>query len=211
MTQDTAAADVLRNLLPELEEEGYEVFLLPQPPILPPFLSNFRPDAIARRRDKHIVIEIVRSLSNDRKLQELARLVRENPGWELRVILAKPTTTTAIERQPIEAIRRTIDEIKKLTRTEHYAAALIMSWATFEALGRLLMFDEFQKPQSPGRLVQVLAQEGYLTPSEADRLRALTEKRNSLVHGRLQTQITKPDVEQFLVLLERLTNVQLSS
>jgi len=59
--------------------------------------------------------------------------------------------------------------------------------------------------------VQVLAQEGYLTPSEADQLRALTEKRNSLIHGQLQIQVAKLEVEQFRVLLEKLTNVQLSS
>lgn len=39
--------------------------------------------------------------------------------------------------------------------------------------------------------------EGYITPSEADLLRGLAEKRNQLIHGELQTHASKAELRNF--------------
>src|ERR1051325_5880426 len=209
MMQSTTEAEILQNLRAEYEQEGFEIFLQPRPPVVPAFLKDFQPDAIARRGNRHVVVEIVGSSSNNTSIARLADAIRAHPGWELRVVLAQPVTTAgALERQSSEAVADAMHEVGRLLETGQYRAALLMAWSSFEALARSLMFDEFQKPQSPGRLVSLMAQEGYLTPSEADQLRLLSEKRNTLIHGGLQTAVEKSDIELFRSILERLAALQ---
>ena len=94
MNLGAAESEILSGLTPELEAEGYEVFLQPAPPLTPAFLGDVRPDAIAIRGDKKLLIEIVRSgAKSERRLSDLNRLVSEHPGWELRVILVSPSST----------------------------------------------------------------------------------------------------------------------
>ena len=66
---------------------------------------------------------------------------------------------------------------------------------------------QFERPQTPGRLVEVLATEGFLTPTEADRLRQLVDKRNRLVHGELQIRATKAELDAFTRTLENLLDM----
>ena len=61
--------------------------------------------------------------------------------------------------------------VERLLEQGFVGAAFLLGWASFEAAGRALMVEEFRKPQTPGRLVELLAGAGYLTPTEADRLR----------------------------------------
>jgi hypothetical protein len=67
----------------------------------------------------------------------------------------------------LTAILQFDEELKTLIREGYSCAGLLMGWSTFEALGRTSMPDDFARPQSPGRLLQLLAQEGYVTPGEA--------------------------------------------
>ena len=78
---------------------------------------------------------------------------------------------------------------------------LLRGWATFEALARYLMPEEFSKPQTPGRLVEKLAFEGYVTPSEADLLRRLAAIRNSFIHGDLNQSVSNTELETFIGIL----------
>jgi uncharacterized protein YutE (UPF0331/DUF86 family) len=210
MSQRESEAEFLKNVVTELEDDGYEVFLQPQSPILPPFLKDFRPDAIARRGGQHLVVEVLQSLTgNESKLAAITAAIRANPGWELRVHLVSPTARqSALTKQPLDAIRTSTDEIQQLVDSGYYRAALLMAWSTFEAIARITMPSDFERPQSPGRLVQLLAQEGYVTPSEADILRRLAEKRNVLIHGNIQTDVTKADVEGLTQILRKLIELQ---
>jgi hypothetical protein len=135
---ELSEVDFLRNAVSELEEEGYEVFIQPQPPILPSFLKDFRPDAIARRNGKNLVIEVVKTLEGrDKALAALASSIRARPGWEMRVIVVNPATrTTTLTKQSIDAVQRSLDEVSKLIESGHYRAALLMAWSTFEAAAR---------------------------------------------------------------------------
>lgn len=83
---------------------------------------------------------------------------------------------------------------------------MLIAWATFEAVGRKVMPKEFERPQSPGRLVQVLAQEGHITPDEGDALRQLVDMRNRFIHGELTVAISRPQVESFVKTLSSLAN-----
>jgi len=209
MNLGAAESEILSGLTPELEAEGYEVFLQPAPPLTPAFLGDVRPDAIAIRGDKKLLIEIVRSgAKSERRLSDLNRLVSEHPGWELRVILVSPSSTP--EPVPVQsptAIRNRIAETERLLAQGFAGAAFLLGWATFEAVSRALMTDEFRTAQTPGRLIEVLAASGFLTPSEADQLRQLSKSRNALVHGELAIDIRPSEVHELAEILGTLVSM----
>ena len=201
--------DVLQQLMPELEAEGYEIYVHPNRQLLPDFFENFMPDAIALRSDKNIAIEVIRkSRDGKRKMETVTNLFEGHDEWEFRVVWITPAgPVMALESQTVSLIRKRIAEIKELTKSRHFSSAFLLSWATLEAVGRILLPKQFERAQTPGRLVQVLASEGYITPSEADSLRRLTGKRNRLVHGELKTRINKSNVNQMVDVLSMLTSM----
>ena len=81
-----------------------------------------------------------------------------------------------------------------------------MAWATFEATGRAILPGRLQRPQTPGRLIEVLATEGHITPTEADHLRRLAESRNHLIHGDLEMSVPEADLQHFIGVLKTLYN-----
>ncbi len=196
----------MQNLIPELQAQGYEVYLQPTAPVVPDFLAHLRPDAIAIGKGKKIIIELVTSESSrQKKTEALANLVKQHPEWELRVLVVTPANRTDDLRiQSMEEIQTFLKEVRDLEMGGHTTGALLLAWGTFEAISRRLVFSDFARPQSPGRLVQLMAQDGYITPSEADRLRALAQKRNAIIHGNLDVRADRTDVTEFRQILERL-------
>lgn len=209
MTRQATKFDILLELLPELEAQGYEVFLRPNQKLVPKFLRSFMPDAVALRDDRKIAIEVIRkSRENERRIKQVEELFKDHKDWQFRVIWISPTEpTVTLPSQTLSLIRTRISEIKNLVKDGHLLPAFLLAWATFEAVGRLLLPEKLERPQTPGRLVQVLASDGYLTPTEADNLRQLAEKRNKLVHGELNVRISKSNVIEMASILSMLTKL----
>ena len=206
MIEGNSEAEILRAVLPELEAEGYEVFLQPTEPLLPKFFSGYRPDAIALGPNKNLVIEIARESPNSRNnLQKISSLIKGQPKWELRVFWVSPSTSRPSPSiQATKKITDAIQEALTLWGSGHYGSALLIGWATFEAICRAVYPKNFARPQTPGRLIEVLASEGRITPKEADRLRTLAQIRNSFIHGGLDVGMDKKEVEFFLRFLSKL-------
>jgi uncharacterized protein YutE (UPF0331/DUF86 family) len=199
-------AEVLRQLLPELEAQGYEVYLHPDRRLLPSFSKSYIPDAVALRSDKNIAIEVTRqSRDASKKLARITKLFEGQPKWELRIVwLESASSQRDLEIQPLAAIAKRITEVQELLDKGSSEGSLLLAWAIFEALARAILPDQFQRPQTPGRLVEILARQGYITPSEADLLRVLAEKRNKLAHGELQTRASKAELGAFTKTLDSL-------
>ncbi len=207
MISESTEADVLQALLPKLEEEGYAVYLHPNRALLPSFLKDYAPDAIALRADKNLVIEIVLRQADDNKdrVQRIAKMFEGQDKWELRVYWGGPTEPqTTLQVQTPEQIKARVAQLRALGDEGHLEPALLLGWATFEALARATMSREFERPQSPGRIVEILAREGHITPTEADRLRQLSNKRNKLIHGELQVRVSKEEILAFARVLDTL-------
>lgn len=206
MIEGTSEIELLRAVVPELEAEGYEVFLQPSGSFLPAFLQEIRPDAIALSEKKNLAIEIARDTSQARQhLQQLSTQIKGQPKWELRVFWVNPATSRAILAvQPVATLKERIDEARKLLAGGHYGSALLIGWATFEAICRALMPTSFEQPQTPRRLVEVISSEGYVTPDQADRLRFLAQLRNGFIHGNLDIPMDKDEIGSFIELLSKL-------
>jgi hypothetical protein len=204
-----AEAAVLDSVLPQLEAEGFEVYRQPTAHLLPPFMQASPPDAIAFRKDRKLAIEVARKgARSEKRLAELREVLSSHQDWELRIYWVSPANAP----EPIDgASRRDIDNaigsIDQLMNEGLPAPALLMSWATLEALGRALLPERLVRPQTPGRLVEILAGDGYITPSEADRLRELGRVRNRLIHGGLQVKIASKDIKAFRGILKTLLDL----
>ncbi len=188
---------MLETLLPQLEAEGFEVFVHPSGAMLPIFLDTYRPDAIALKRDRKVAIEVTSPTTASRKKVEyLSKLFSEHADWELRIVYAPPRTSDEII--PV-ASAEVIEE--HLARIEHAfevmgpASAVLTAWAVFEAAARSLIPIDLERPQTPARLLETLASNGYVTPDEAVMLRLLGQIRNGIAHGRLDIMPTREQVE----------------
>jgi uncharacterized protein YutE (UPF0331/DUF86 family) len=209
MSPEAQEAAVLENIVPQLEAEGFEVIMRPSRHRLPPFMQSYSPDAIALREDRNLAIEVLRKgASSDKNLDKLRELLNGHRDWELRVYWISPSNTPEpIEPASAKDIEHAIKTIEQLTSEGPLAPALLMAWATLEGLGRALLPQKFERPQTPGRLVEVLAADGYVTPSEADRLRQLAIARNQLIHGGLRVKVAARDIKSFAAVLRTLLQI----
>jgi hypothetical protein len=169
-------------------------------------MRDHSPDAIALREDKKLAIEVLHEgAPSNRRLDGLRELFSQHKDWELRVYWVSPSSTSqeiaGASRDVIEQSMRAVEELTADGRTR---PALLMGWATFEAIGRAILPEKLQRPQPPGRLTEVLAAEGYITPNEADHLRRLAESRNHLIHGGLETSVSGADLHRFVDVLKTL-------
>ncbi len=159
------------------------------------------------------MIEVLREgPSSKGRLDRLRELLSGQSEWELRVYWISPSNTPeAINVVPSKDIKQAIDTIEDLSDKKLFAPALLMAWATLEALGRASLPDRLVRPQTPGRLVEVLAADGYITPNEADRLRQLAKVRNRLIHGELKVKIASREIKSLTAVLRTLLSLHHSA
>jgi uncharacterized protein YutE (UPF0331/DUF86 family) len=207
MTETASEEQVLQREISRLESEGYDVFVHPRAPLVPDFLGDFVPDAVATGMGKKIVLEVVKpSTRKSEKLKDIAARFAQQREWELKVLFVSPTSSgAALPVQSRQAIEDALSEIERLREVEALRAAFLLAWATFEAEGRASVDGRFDRPQTPSRLVEVLSQEGLLTPTDADQMRVLSDKRNRLVHGDLGTEISDDDLQKLLSVLRQMS------
>lgn len=196
---------ILDVALANLKAEGYDVFRQPPPSMLPAFMAGYRPDVVAIGPTKSIAIDIIVDGTGPSRQGERKDRFAGQEGWEHRVIYVRPDAAGKNVREASrDAIERSLSSIDQLAGSGLPTAALLIGWATLEALGRRLCPTRLRRPQAPGRLVEVLASEGQLTPDEADCVRRLVDTRNRLIHGDLDVDVTRETVERFARILRTL-------
>jgi uncharacterized protein YutE (UPF0331/DUF86 family) len=208
MSVDTTESVVLERLVPDLQSQGYDVFVHPSKQMVPLFLKGFAPDIIALRDDRNLVIEIKhRREAAEKVLKNVAKRFEGQDRWEFRIVWVNPDEAQEeLTLQSRETIAAHLKEVSQLLDAGFVEPAMLLSWAALEAIGRKLMAKELSRPQTPGRLIQILAREGYVTPDEADILRRLAETRNRFIHGVLTVEVSRLQVEAFVGILSSLSN-----
>lgn len=206
---EATKSDVLMRIVPELEAQGYEVFVRPHPTVLPTFIKGFVPDLIALGADKNLAIEISRRSSGElARMEQFIALFKDQPRWDHRIVWIEPTSAgESFSVETAETIRRRLDDVRELADAGRLEAALLLSWAIFEAAGRRLAQHALDKAQTSSHLIATLAEVGYLTPSEAELSRAVAEKRNKLSHGELQTRIDEGLLKSFIPIIATLADI----
>jgi len=199
------SSDALRNLQRVSEARGLTFYFNPPREVVPDFLGNFRPDAIARGPEGGIIFEVKsrRSMGAERQLAEIAKKVSGQKGWEFRAIYLNESTEPAptITKPTPQQLKAAFDEVEALLAGGHRAAAFTAAWAVLEALARLASADDetrAAKPFSPLQAVQALAEEGYIENDVADRFRSLVKMRNAVSHGDLSIEVPAEQVQDLL-------------
>lgn len=209
----------LRNMQQVSEARGLRFYLNPPREIVPDFLGDFQPDAIALGPDGGIIFEVKnqRNPASERQFAAIARRISAQKGWELRMIYLNPPMdeTPPIAKPTPEQLQDTFREIEALAKGGHSAAALVTAWAALESLARLASsYNEVERPTSlsPMQAVQRLAEEGYLEHEAANRLREMVKLRHAVVHGDLSVNVSTGQVESLLkelrAIASALTNAQ---
>ena len=203
MTKPEREAQLLEDVASNLRAEGYDVFIRPHQGILPAILAGATPDAIAFGKPKNLAILVVDAASARVRVEQLTSRLKASREWDLRVYSIKPSEgEKAIASASARAIAATLTTVKELHSQGLTGPALLMAWATFESLARNREPSLFARPQTPGRLIEIFASEGRVTPTEADTLRRLATVRNRLVHGDLELPVDGADLQKFIEVLE---------
>ncbi|TPM21748.1 hypothetical protein [Mesorhizobium sp. B2-3-5] len=199
-----AETEILRNVAAELKSDGYDVVLEPPPGALPPALKDLHPDAIAIGREPNLVIEVTGAgqQATD-KVRALREAVSHENGWVLRVIYNSGAHEKRLSAPSIEELFSTYEMIPQLQGIDE-RAALLTGWAVLEGLSRSVDPTQFEKRQTPGRIVERMSAMGQLRREESDLLRKLATKRNDYIHGGLDTVVTNTEVSRFSRVLARL-------
>ena len=195
---------VLEDVLPKLEAEGFSVVPHPSHDMLPPFFNNHLPDAIAYKGSKKVVVEVVTGATpSGPKLEDMRRALQGHPDWELHVVYApRASVGNDIPASSRELVQERLEEALSLSvgGGASTAAALLLAWAAFEAAARLQLPTSLARPQSPSSLTEALASGGYVTPTEANRLRDLGRLRNQIAHGRLDLTATPEQITDLVAM-----------
>ncbi len=196
--------ELLATIASDLRAEGYDVYLMPLRHQLPSALADLRPDAVALGTSKNLLIEVFSAADpRSTRLETLRSRLKGVAGWELRVFYVRPDEGSQhVKLTPPGEIANSLDSIRRLARSGFTGPALLLGWATLEAVARKHLPSIFARPQTPGRIIEVLAGRGDLTPTEAASLRGLAEKRNQLVHGDLTVSVAEQEISGFVDVLE---------
>lgn len=201
-------SDLLEAVLSRYEAEGFEVYTQPSASVLPAFMKGFRPDAIAVNGPKKVAFEIKNSRSGIAALKKIQKLFSEHPDWELNVLYLSPRASTiSLNAISHGAIAQTITEVEQLRLTGQYSAALMLGWSALEAIARSILPERLDRPQPPGSLVEALANEGLLTPSEASIVRRIAPTRNAVAHGQLYPNPAPKRIDELISVLHTLSDL----
>jgi uncharacterized protein YutE (UPF0331/DUF86 family) len=202
-------SNILRNLQHVSEARGLKFYVNPSPEVIPAFLGDYQPDAIAVGPDGGIIVEMKtrRNPASERQLAAIAKRVSDQKGWEFRVIYLNPPVegVQSIAKPTHEQLQAKLGEIEALTKVGQPAAALVAAWAVLESLARLATSNSQERTSkgfSPLQAVQTLAEEGYIENDAADRLREMVKLRNAVVHGDFSVDVPAEQVDSLLKLLQ---------
>ncbi len=196
-----AAARRVEELAREYRDRGYQVLVEPESGQLPELLSGFRPDLVARKADDLVVVEVkARESLPDQRLQELAEVVRGQPGWRFELVLLKPEPGPPGTRAwNAEDVADSLRQAEAILNSGFPDAALLLAWSAVEATLRLLAEKERLPLERDDAvyLLRLLVTRAVITREEYGRLWDVLELRNAVAHGLRPPQLEVTKIREF--------------
>ena len=192
MTFIPAAQRALDRAKAKYEATGYSVNVDEQLPIP----DGFRADAVARRDDETVVIEVRPANLSDRdrdRLGHLSQVVAAQAGWRVDIVTFEPEARPP-DPDREDAVRR-IEEARQVSGVSADAAVLLI-WSAIEgALLRLCQQRGLGSVRSvpPRALIHKLTIDGVLSDNQAAELDDFAKMRSHIAHGLRSRQ---PEPEQ---------------
>lgn len=189
MTAIPTALKALGQAKATYEDDGYVVGLEQR---LPPPFDGFVADAVARRADEVVVIELRSTDMSDGtrdRLTRLADIMSEEPGWRLDIVTYEP------EARPDDPDRddicRRVEEAGRVVSVSSDAAVLLVCSSIEGALLRLSK-ERGVAPDRPiphRTLIHDLAIHGILSDNQAFELDAFARTGDDIARGRSSTPV----------------------
>jgi REase_AHJR-like len=207
MQTSTLAAEERRiqELAREYRDRGYQVTVEPGPGHLPEPLSRFRPDLVARKADDLVVVEVKsREGLPDQQVQDLAKAVREQPGWRFELVLLKaepgPPGTRAWDA---EDIAESLRQAEAILNSGFPEAALLLAWSAAEATLRLLAEKERLPLERDDAVyvLRLLVSRAVIAREEYGHLWEILEQRNAVAHGLKPPRLDVANIRAFCKLV----------
>ncbi len=200
---ESREAAILDRLKDRYEQQRYQFFAQPGRDLIPAFLGNFRPDAIALKPGDRLIIEVKLkkpAAHVEARLAEIARKVAMQSGWRFTVLVEDESPEGEFRVRPSShsEIARQLAEAAALADAGHARAAFILSWAVLEAVARASRSTLTDRPLSPMQTIQDLAMHGLIEEAAADRLRGMLAVRNAVAHGDFSVAVD-PAAVRFLI------------
>ncbi len=183
MTMTGEAHAALLDAKKKYEAEGYVVSLSER---LPKPFDAFTADAIARRGDDIVVVEVKSANMSDwsrERFEELTEILRAECGWRLDII--------TYEREPspptpdLKLVDRRARDARQLAEASPEAACLLL-WSAIEVA---LLWEAGRRDVSPTRLlpprtlIKQLTIDGVLSDNQSLELRDFAIRRDAIAHG----------------------------
>lgn len=192
MTLIPAARRALDRAEAKYAADGYSVNVDERLPIP----GGFRADAVARRDDETVVIEVRSANLSDRdrdRLGRLAEIVDAQAGWRVDIVTYEPEP---LQPNPDrEDVVRRVEEARQVAEASPDGAVLLV-WSAIE--GALLQLADQRglgplRSMPPRTLVHKLTIDGVLSDNQAAELDDFAKTRNSIAHG---LRSHRPDAER---------------
>lgn len=188
-----------------LKGQGFEVIKDPAGPVVPTFLRDFAPSALAMGPHGNLVVEVVGDdPASLERLYRLKILMEGHADWSLEVLFDRSEAPLTVTAAPLGEVRKAIDRVRRLHRSSELCAALLMGFATLEAALRTIRPEALLKALTPVQTVEVSATLGFVDLGEADLLRKLAAQRTAIAHGDLRITPAKGDIDHLIKILESL-------
>lgn len=191
-THTTAERDLVDRVAERYRRQGYDVLIEPVGEQRPAFLSEFRPDLIARRGEESVVVEVKwgERAGSEPAVRKLATEVARHPGWRLDLVLGQESkgviTFESLMMPLARDLEAQLDEGIELCRNDHLAAGALLIWAAFEGAARLVAAREelgTTPVTAPLALIRSLVSSGLIDDGEYETIKAAYRRRNGIAHG----------------------------
>ncbi len=195
-------------------QEGYRVFVEPEPEDIPFDLGTYRPHLIAKRNEAEgYIIEVKGSGRQTpiERLREIAERVSQHTGWRLLLITEEDALlkdNAQVNLLSWEEIFSRRSQSERLISLGEDEGAFLLLWVIIEAVLRRRA-EEVSIPieRSPTvSLIKHMYSQGELSIQEYDRAMLLKSLRNRFIHG-FQTPEINESVSELLALVNELISL----
>lgn len=211
LTAQERENEFLEGLRQRFEDQGFDFIIQPDRSLVPKFLKDFTPDAIATSPERKLVIEVksrpARRMTES--LESIRHLFEGQNDWELVVLYVSgdEDQTQISEAKPADILAR-LTSVRALLDQGHTRESFVMAWSLLEASLKATEVGKRGPARKPGTVVQALTMNGYIDASTANRLRSLIPLRNQIVHGDVKAEPSIGDVDFVLRVVESAMSIE---
>jgi REase_AHJR-like len=198
-------------------QEGYRVFVEPEPEDIPFNLGTYRPNLIAKKNEAEgYIIEFNASgrQKSIERLRGIAEIVSEHTGWRFLLVTEEDAllkdNAKEVNLLSWEQIFSRRTQSERLISLGENEGAFLSLWGIFEALLRrraeeaIIPIERFPTVS----LIKHMYSQGELSIEEYDRAMLLLSVRNRFIHGFEALEVNE-SVSELLALVNELISLWL--